>query len=155
VKFSGSDGYHLMWDVPDLGGIDDDELWSLERAVVRAVACEVEKRLADDPRAAPIRDAVGAGSPLITTGSADRENPHALLFDEYILKENANFRAPFSIHPRTGLVAVPLSRAQLAAFRPEDAHPDRVAAGWPEVTLPRHSLADLRKAIEAWGEDGC
>ena len=38
VKFSGSDGYHLMWDAPDLDGISDAELWELERAVVRAVA---------------------------------------------------------------------------------------------------------------------
>ncbi len=25
VKFSGSDGFHLMWDVPDLGGLQDDD----------------------------------------------------------------------------------------------------------------------------------
>src|SRR5215217_3605274 len=46
VKFSGSDGFHLMWDVSDLGDLEDDALWDLERAVVRAVACEVERRLA-------------------------------------------------------------------------------------------------------------
>ena len=45
TKFSGSDGYHLMWDAPDLAGLSDAELWELERAVVRSVACEVERRL--------------------------------------------------------------------------------------------------------------
>ncbi|MGH2613758.1 MAG: hypothetical protein ACRDJC_00825 [Thermomicrobiales bacterium] len=155
VKFSGSDGFHLMWDAPDLDGIADSELWELERAVVRSVTCEVERRLRDDPAAAPIRDAVGAGNPLITTGSADRDNPNALLFDEYILKDNANFRLPYSIHPRTGLVNVPLSREQLTSFRPEDAEPKVVAAGWPEVGLPSHSLADVRRALNVWREDGC
>ena len=155
VKFSGSDGYHLMWDVPVLDGVTDSELWELERAVVRAVACAVERRLIDDPDAAPIREAVGEGKPSITTGSADRENPNALLFDEYILKDNANFRVPYSVHPSTGLVAVPLNRAQLDEFRPENASPEAVAAGWPAAALPWHTVSDVRRALDEWQADGC
>jgi len=155
VKFSGSDGFHLMWDVPDLGDLEDEALWELERAVVRAVACEVERRLAADPEASLIWETVGAGNQAITTGSADRENSNALLFDEYILKDSANFRVPYSIHPASGLVAAPLTRSQLAAFRPEDASPEAVASHWPVVTLPRHSLGDVRKALGAWHTDGC
>jgi len=154
VKFSGSDGFHLMWDVPVLDGIDDSQLWELERAVVRAVACEVERRLGNDPGAAPIRAAVGEGKPSITTGSADRENPNALLFDEYILKDNANFRVPYSVHPSTGLVAVPLNRKQLDEFRPENASLDAVAAGWRAAALPCHRVLDVRRALDAWHADG-
>jgi DNA primase len=155
VKFSGSDGYHLMWDVPNLDGIDDQELWELERAVVRAVACEVERRLSDDPAAAPIRNAVGKDRPHITTANADRENPNALLFDEYILKDNANFRVPYSVHPRSGLVNVPLTRNQLTTFRPEDASPEAVSKHWPIVSLPQNSLEDVRSALGIWRDDGC
>ena len=155
VKFSGSDGFHLMWDVPDLGDLEDESLWQLERSVVRAVACEVERRLTGDPEASLIWDTVGTGNQAITTGSADRENPNALLFDEYILKDSANFRVPYSIHPATGLVAAPLSRSQLAAFRPEDASPEAVATHWPAVTLPRHSVDDIQKALGVWHSDGC
>lgn len=155
VKFSGSDGYHLMWDVPDLDGIGDGALWELERAVVRSVAREVEDHLAKDPAAAPIREAAGEGKPAITTGSADRENPNALLFDEYILKGNANFRVPFSVHPRTGLVTVPLTRSELTTFRPEDALPDAIAADWPAFSLPSHTLSDVRCALETWRDGGC
>src|ERR687897_2681177 len=148
VKFSGSDGFHLMWDVPDLGDLKDEALWELERAVVRAVACEVERRLAGDPEAAMIWEAVGAGNPAITTGSADRENPNALLFDEYILKDSANFRVPYSIHPTTGLVAAPLTRSQLAAFRPEDASPEAVATHWPVISLPRRTIGEVQTALD-------
>ena len=155
VKFSGSDGFHLMWDVPDLGSLEDDTLWELERAVVRAVACEVERRLASDPEASLIWDTVGAGKQAITTGSADRENPKALLFDEYILKDSANFRVPYSIHPANGLVAAPLSRSQLATFRPSDASPEAVAADWPAVSLPQHTLMEVQRALDAWHADGC
>ena len=155
VKFSGSDGFHLMWDVPDLGDLKDEALWELERAVVRAVACEVERRLADDPEAALIWEAVGAGNQAITTGSADRENPNALLFDEYILKDSANFRVPYSIHPATGLVAAPLSRSQLATFRESDASPEAVAADWPVISLPRRTIGEVQRALDAWRADGC
>jgi DNA primase len=155
VKFSGSDGYHLMWDAPDLNAISDAELWELARAVVRAVACEVERRLAADPAANPIRAAVGAGKPAIATGNADRENADALLFDEFILKDNANFRLPYSVHPGTGLVAVPLTREQLATFHPKDANPDAVAAKWPALPLPVHAIADVRRALQAWHDEGC
>ena len=155
VKFSGSDGFHLMWDVSDLGDLEDDALWELERAVVRAVACEVERRLAVDPEASLIWETVGTGNRGITTGSADRENPDALLFDEYILKDSANFRVPYSVHPATGLVAAPLTRTQLATFRPEEASPEAVAADWPAASLPQHTLEDVRRAVDAWRADGC
>src|ERR687898_302361 len=155
VKFSGSDGFHLMWDVPDLGSLEDDELWELERAVVRAVACEVERRLAEDPQASLIWDTVGPGKQAITTGSADRENPNALLFDEYILKDAANFRVPYSIHPATGLVAAPLSRSQLAIFEESDASPEAVAADWPVISLPRQTIGKVRRALDAWLADAC
>jgi hypothetical protein len=155
VKFSGSDGYHLMWDVPDLVGVDDSELWELERAVVRAVACEVERRLVDDPGAVLIRKVVGQGNPLITTGSADRDNPKALLFDEYILKDNANFRVPYSVHPSTGLVAVPINLAELGSFRPENASPEAILAGWPAPALPSHTVSEIRHALSAWAARGC
>ena len=155
VKFSGSDGFHLMWDVPNLGALDDEALWELERAVVRAVACEVERRLVGDPEASLIWETVGPGNQAITTGSADRENPNALLFDEYILKDSANFRVPYSIHPTTGLVAAPLTRSQLAAFHPDEASPEAVATQWPVVTLPQHTIDDVQQALAAWQADGC
>lgn len=155
VKYSGSDGYHLMWNAPDVSSIDDAELWEMERAVVRAVACLTERKLQADPAAQPVRDLVGEGRPLITTANADRENARALLFDQYILKDNANFRVPYSVHPSTGLVAAPIPLAKLAAFKPELATPDRVAADWPRPDLPDHSLDDVRAALTAWDKQGC
>lgn len=155
VKYSGSDGFHLMWNTPNVTQIVDAELWEMERAVVRAVACLTERRLDADPAAQPIRDLVGADHPLITTANADRDNPNALLFDQYILKDNANFRVPYSVHPATGLVAAPIPTPDLMSFAPEQATPERVAADWPQPDLPSHSLDDVRAALAAWQQDGC
>lgn len=38
VKFSGSDGFHLMWNMPDLRGLGGASIWDIERAVVVEVA---------------------------------------------------------------------------------------------------------------------
>jgi DNA primase len=155
VKFSGSNGFHLMWDVPELDGLADDQLWAIERAVVRAVACEVERRLANDPAAEPIRRAVGSDKPAISTSSADRENERAILFDEYILKDNANFRVPYSVHPTTGLVAVPVLPDDLPTFDVDQARPDAVTERNATFALPRYRLEDVEKALQMWREDGC
>lgn len=155
VKFSGSNGFHLMWNVPDCTDLTDADLWEIEQRVVAAVACEVERLLEVDEEATPIREAVGPDKPLITTSSADREQRDGLLFDQLILKDNAPFRVPFSVHPKSGLVSVPLRVEQLAAFDPASATPEAVAQEWPALPAPDYPLQQVRDAISAWEADGC
>lgn len=155
VKFSGSNGFHLMWNVPDCTDLSDAELWEIEQRMVTAVACEVERRLEADDAAAPIRSAVGPGKALIATSSADREQRDGLLFDQLILRDNAPFRVPFSVHPKSGLVAVPLRAEDLATFDPATATPEAMARGWPALPVPDHALQKARDAIAAWESDGC
>lgn len=155
VKFSGSNGFHLMWNVPDCRDLADADLWEIEQRVVTAVACEVERLLEADDAAEPIRAAVGSGKPLITTSSADREQRDGLLFDQLILKDNAPFRVPFSVHPKSGLVTVPLRVEQLTTFDPATATPEAVAQAWPALPIPDYSLQEVREAINAWEADGC
>ncbi|MFT4037892.1 MAG: hypothetical protein QM692_06905 [Thermomicrobiales bacterium] len=155
VKFSGSNGFHLMWNVPDCRVLPDADLWEIEQRVVAAVACEVEPLLAANPAAAPIREAVGPDAPLIATSSADKEQRAGLLFDLLILKDNAPFRVPFSVHPKSGLVVVPLTLEQLAAFEPASATPEAVAADWPALPIPDYPLQAVRDAIAQWEANGC
>ena len=150
VKFSGADGFHLMWDMPSLGGLGRQTVWDVERAVVRAVAAQVERRLAVDPLAAPIREAVGPRGRLIATSSQDATNARALLFDEHILKPNVNARVPYSVHAGSGLVAVPLDRAGLERFEEATATPEAVIAAPGGVDLPRNDLAAVKRALANW-----
>lgn len=155
VKFSGSNGFHLMWNVPDCTDLSDADLWEIEQRVVTAVACEVERLLEADDATAPIRAAVGPDKTLITTSSADREQRDGLLFDQLILRENAPFRVPFSVHPKSGLVTVPLRVADLATFDPATATPDVVGREWPALPVPDYPLQRVRSAIAVWEADGC
>ena len=155
VKFSGSNGFHLMWNVPDCKELSDADLWEIEQRVVTAVACEVERLLEADDAAAPIRASVGPDKPLITTSSADREQRAGLLFDQLILKDNAPFRVPFSVHPKSGLVSVPLRVEDLAAFDPATATPEAVAEAWEALLVPDYSLQQVRAAVAVWETNGC
>ncbi len=150
VKFSGADGFHLMWNMPNLAGLGGGDVWTLERRVVVAIAREVERRLDADPRAAPIRDAVGPARPLIATSSQDAENAGALLFDEHILKPNVNARAPYSIHARSGLVAVPLTPSELTDFDPALAAPDLVATSDRAAEMPDNDVTAVKRALATW-----
>ena len=154
VKFSGSDGFHLMWDTPDLRGLGGQSIWDLQRAVVVAVAAEVERRLAVDPAAAAIRDAVGENGRLIATSSQDQAHQAALLFDSHILKPNVNVRVPFSLHAGSGLVALPLDREQLSRFGEAMAEPERVAAAAEVVEMPRNDLVAVKRALRTWTSEG-
>ncbi|HEY8447775.1 MAG TPA: hypothetical protein VIL01_11785 [Thermomicrobiales bacterium] len=152
VKYSGSDGFHLMWEMPDLRKLGRRSLWDFEQALVEALAARVGERLETDERAAPIRDAVGPDGPLVVT-NALREDPKeraALLFDKLILKPNANARVPYSLHVATGLVSVPLTSDELETFDESLAEPERVAADERRWTMPRNDVAEVQRALEAW-----
>lgn len=155
VKFSGSNGFHLMWNVPDCKSLSDASLWEIEQRVVAALACETVRLLEADSAAEPIRTSVGPGKALVTTSSADREQRDGLLFDQLILKDNAPFRLPFSVHPKSGLVTVPLDVKDLATFEAASATPEAIAEEWPALPVPDYSLQQVRDAISAWEAEGC
>ena len=152
VKFSGADGFHLLWSMPDVDELGSDGLWAFEQAIVQALADQVSRRLAADPRARPIRDAVGPDGPLVTT-NALREDPRerkALLFDKLILKPNANARVPFSLHPATGLSSVPLTRVELETFTEVLAEPERAVADRRNWAIPDNTLDKVKRALAMW-----
>jgi hypothetical protein len=150
VKYSGSDGYHLMWTFPadELKEIGD--IWAFQRDLVDTLAGQVELRLESDPRADPIRTAVGAGKSLVTTSSADRSNRQALLFDKLILKSNANGRIPYSLHAKTLRSSVPLTQEELLHFRWQQSYPGPVAERAHRVDMPVVTLAQATDALDGW-----
>ncbi len=152
VKFSGADGFHLMWSMPDANTLGTNGLWAFEQAIVQALADQVNRRLESDPRAQPIREAVGPDGPLVTT-NALREDPReraALLFDKLILKPNANARVPFSLHPATGLSSVPLTHEELDSFDEARAQPERVVADRRRWQIPDNTVDTVKRALTAW-----
>jgi DNA primase len=152
VKYSGSNGFHLMWNMPDLRLLGGKNIWEFERDIVQAIADYVEPKLARDPRADPIRNALGSDGKLISTTSADTSHAErcVLLFDKLILKDNANVRVPYSLHPKNDSVSVPLSREDLEQFDDSMSDPDRVAHDTTSWRMPDNVVRDVKQALEAW-----
>jgi hypothetical protein len=51
------------------------------------------------------------------------------------MKPMGDYRAPFSIHYRTGLVSLPLEPSEIISFKKEDADPLKLADR--EITIPK------------------
>lgn len=125
LKFSGSNGFHVHWT------FRPDDLprgkWRFVRSIVRSLRDETERRLQAGERRKAFYAHIPASDPITELSAADKEAQRSVLFDELILKSQATIRAPFSLHMRRRLVAVPVDPKRLEAFAPErDAAPERV-----------------------------
>ncbi len=141
LTFSGADGFHVLWSFGRVTGETFAPLtaWEFERDVVRALRDRAETLLAAD----------GLPGPLTTCDARDRSHADLVLVDELILHHRASIRAPYALHERTGLVAVPIDPAALAAFVPAR-HAAAAAVVADGVSLP----VNLPERVRAYVLDG-
>ena len=123
IKFSGSRGFQIWatFDTP-LGKFED------YREAIKVIQRETEKRLSD--KYDEFREKYGSilDIPITTSdvAHADRRK-RKILLDWSCLKPEGDVRAPWSIHWKTCLVSVPVNPKDIPEFKPEDAHPTKVA----------------------------
>ncbi len=120
IKFSGSRGFQVLCRMSSSG-----EAMGFERLreAVRAVQGELEARITEGAIGRRLASQ-GLDEPYTTSEVADRgARARRLLVDWSSMKPEGDYRAPFSLHHRTGLVSVPISEADLASFTLEKADP--------------------------------
>jgi DNA primase len=120
VKFSGRQGFHFMW---SLGNIKPN--WLSLRQQIRAFAQELEIIL-QSKYAKRFYMVIPKRNPIIVTSSTDRKFKRSILLDEQIVHKNGMIRSPYSVHPKTGLVSVPVKPSQLLKFNRQSARPEKV-----------------------------
>ena len=130
LKFSGNRGFHFMW---SLGKIKPN--WLGLRKQIRGLSGELEEVL-QKKHAAEFYKLLPKSKPIITTSSSDRNLTKSILIDEQIVHKNGMLRSPYSIHPTTGLVSVPLTATQILKFKRDSATPAKVKI--QKVTLPKN-----------------
>ena len=126
LKFSGSRGFHFFWGFrpEEVQEPANGDVWTFERRIIRYLRRELEQRLQQHPRRAEFEPVVPAGEPLTTTNSAEKAQAHSLLLDENIVHELGSLRSPWSVHPASGYVSLPLEPRELMAFTPAMATPE-------------------------------
>lgn len=120
VKFSGRQGFHFMW---SLGNITPN--WLSLRKQLRQFAGELEITL-QHKYANRFYKLIPHRNPIIVTSSTDRKFKRSILIDEQIIHKNGIIRSPYSIHPKTGLVSVPVKPSAIMRFKKSMAEPIKV-----------------------------
>jgi len=135
LKFSGSRGFQVLCRLePSPKPLDFPTL----RSVVRSVQARVEERL--------VSDEVGRLYPSLhlerpyTTSSVDKKELRAkkVLVDWSSMKPEGDYRAPLSIHYKTGLASLPLEPSQLMSFERAWADPLTIAQGRKDLSFARN-----------------
>ena len=128
VKFSGNRGFHFMWNMGDV-----KPQWMKFRKQIRELAGELEtilqKKYADK-----FYRLIPRKNPIIATSSTDRRLAKSILIDEQIIHKNGMIRSPYSVHPGTGLVSVPLTGNKILKFNRDSAIPTKVKIH--KISLP-------------------
>ena len=143
LKFSGNRGFHFLWGFrpEDVQHQSQGDIWSFERRIIRYLREVLEVRLQQHPRHEEFRHAVPEGQPITVTNSVDKGHADSLLLDENIVHPLGSLRSPWSIHPETGLVSLPIDPGELAAFSVEAARPRAVLARGAPVEIPINAAA--------------
>jgi len=138
LKFSGRRGFHFLWGfaASEVAELSRGDPWSFERRIVRYLRQALEERLNQHARLDHFRRYVPELQPLTTTNSADQATSGSLLLDENILHKRGSLRSPWSVHPETRLVSLPLQPGDLATFTTDQATPEAALARRGATTLP-------------------
>ncbi len=129
LKYSGSRGFQLWTrfkphELPKdyrplelQAGKRERNFFSFYADLIRFLEAEVSNRLPG----------------LTTSDVAHKEKRRGkVLFDPSVMKPMGDVRAPYSMHYKTGLISMPLTREELKGFTPEQADPERVAERYEE-----------------------
>jgi DNA primase len=147
LKFSGRRGFHFFWGFApsDLEQAAGQEPWEFERAIIRGLRRRLEERLQAGTRAGELYALLGLepDMPLTVTNSADKAHERSVLLDENIVHHLGSLRSPWSVHPESGLVSLPLKVEELAGFQPEQASPQRALERDGPRAIPLNAAAAL------------
>ncbi|NLT41506.1 MAG: hypothetical protein GXX93_02420 [Anaerolineae bacterium] len=138
LKFSGRRGFHFYWalDPAEVLEAGEGDPWPFLRRLIRGLRDRVEVRLQHSPQRDRFYRYLDPADPITITNAADRAHQHSLLLDENIVHVNGSMRSPWSVHPESGLVSLPLEPEGLAAFRPEEATPEAALRQSARQELP-------------------
>lgn len=130
VKFSGSRGFQFLCSLDNDKLKGREDLFLLYRRIIQAFQLRLEERLKE------YEDELLSSPPYTTSQVKDRKaRAKRILVDWSSMKPMGDYRAPFSIHYRTGLVSLPLEPSGILSFKKEDAEPLKLAS--KDILIPK------------------
>jgi DNA primase len=135
VKFSGSRGFQVLCRI----GHDSEPLdFGALRHIVRAVQMRLEVALRDEDVRSDYAS-LPLNEPFTTSQTENKEaRKDQILVDWSSMKPQGDYRSPFSLHHRTGLVSLPLELDSLRVFGREMADPLLIVSRGPDFSFARN-----------------
>jgi DNA primase len=147
IKFSGSRGFQVLCHISREGKAID---FASLRDAVRGTQVELEARLQAEEASKMFPD-LGIREPF-STSSVDKKSDRSgmILVDWSSMKPEGDYRAPLSLHHKTGLVSLPLAASELDSFRTEDADPLALASGHRDHSFVNHLKESPGEALSSF-----
>ncbi len=152
VKFSGSNGFHFLWRYKKplrIKGKRYTQPWRFEQKTIEFLQTLLEQRLQNSKYRSYFYRFLKPDDPITFRSANDPKNNRSILIDEYILKQKATIRAPFSLHEKSKLVSLPIQAEKIVDFDPKkEAHPQTVIKKKVRVELPFNKLEAILALIK-------
>jgi len=128
LKYSGNRGFHFLWSLGKIKPVDikSAKIYQQEHQLIDKYTTQLEEYFQSSPLKKKILKYLPKDSPIFSTNSADKHLSDCILIDKNILRPNAVFRSPWSIHPRTELVSAPIEVGELTSFDPVNFTPPKI-----------------------------
>jgi len=146
LKFSGSRGYHFLFSWGEKPSKIFNDYWTLQRKLIRYLANLLEDKVQKSTHKNKFLKCLRSGEKIFTTNSADETQKESILVDEAIVHKNGMIRSPYSIHPETSLVSIPLSKDQILKFDISMAKPEKIKP--QKINLPINKLDDIINKVK-------
>jgi len=148
VKFSGSNGFHFLWQYKKPLKTSFTHPWQFEHKTIEFLQTEIEKRLQKSKYKSHFYKFLKSSDPITFRSANDPKNDRSILIDEFILKQKATIRAPYSLHEKTKLVSVPIKPSQILNFNPQsDGDPQKIMKEKPKFDLPYNNAQKIYNLI--------
>ena len=147
LKFSGGNSFHFLSAFKN-SEIKGKRIFEIEQRAIVHFQKELERRLQKSSHKDEFYKHLAKDDPITITNSRDKEHKKSILIDEFILKRHSVIRSPFSVHPKTLLVSVPMEKSKIENFDPKkDASREVVLKSTKVFQKPFNKLAVFEKLI--------
>lgn len=147
IKFSGNRGFQVLCRLsPDSRTVDFAALRNLVRTLQGSLESTLQKGRGRE------LEALGLSRPF-TTSSVDDKKSRAgkILVDWSSMKPRGDYRAPLSIHYKTGLASIPLEPEEVMGFQREDADPLSLTGSSERLSFAKELRETSLDSLESLG----
>jgi DNA primase len=147
LKFSGSRGYHFLFSWGKKPTKLSGHYWTIQRNLIKFLASKLEERILKSKNKTYFVKHLKNHHKIFTTTSTDPNQKESILIDEAIVHKNGMIRSPYSVHPETLLVSLPLNKDEILKFNKSQAKPDKIKP--KKIPLPINNLDKIIKKIKS------